>query len=152
MHVFSVVIFVIFYLCNSYTSTEMAVQREKYTNVHSKRGTGREANTFPIPCVEFCTECPIPSETGDTPMPSHSDPRRCLFPPHLPQSTSVNNKPLGQAKTWQLLPFHHKSTGIQPLPQPRRTERAGTRDGLRVSPFHACLQTPWQMRHTSARR
>lgn len=124
----------------------MAVQREKYTNVHSRRGTGWEANTFPIPCVEFCTAW-HPSGTGDTPKPSHSDPRRCLFPPHLPQPMSV---PLGQAQTWQLLPFHHESTRTQPLPRPRRRERAGTRDGLR-SPFHARWQTPWQMGHTSAK-
>lgn len=75
----------------------MAVQREKYTNVQGRRGTGWEANTFPISCVEFCAEW-RPSKTGDTPKPSHSDPRRCLFFAHLPQPISVTTSLWDQPK------------------------------------------------------
>lgn len=67
----------------------MTVERKEYTNVHRRRGTRREENTFPIPWVECCTECPVPPETGHTPKPSHPTLRTCLFPSRLAQSTSV---------------------------------------------------------------
>lgn len=122
----------------------MAAQREKYTNVHRRRGTGWEANTLPMPCVEFCTEW-HPSETGDTLKLSQSDPRRNLFPAQFPLPNSGTSPNLAAPS------ISPQNTRIQALPLPRRTQRAGTRDGLR-SPFHACLQTPWQMSYTSAKR
>lgn len=47
----------------------MAVQREKYTNVHSKRGTGREANTFPFPVWNFALNVLFLLKQGTPPCP-----------------------------------------------------------------------------------
>lgn len=65
---------------------------------------------FPIPCVEFCTVW-HPSGTGDTPKPSHSDPRRCLFPPHLPQPMSVTTSLWDKPKPGSSLHFTTKAPG-----------------------------------------